>query len=132
MKNFLGLFIGVQSRLSFALTLLLRGRFVGKDMAGNSYYRGKKSVHTGREKRWVTYASGDPEASQVPPEYHGWLHHQTDVFPDADKESYRRPWQLPHQPNLTGTTLAYRPDGHLLRGGQRQKATGDYEVWIPE
>ena len=35
-------------------------------------------------------------------------------------------------PNLTGTKAAYRPPGHILKGGQRDKATGDYEAWTPE
>jgi len=34
-------------------------------------------------------------------------------------------------PNLTGTAEAYRPPGHVLAGGQRDKATGDYEPWKP-
>ena len=44
----------------------------------------------------------------------------------------RRPWQKDHQPNLTGTELAYRPPGHTLKGGRRDPATGDYEPWSPE
>ena len=34
----------------------------------------------------------------------------------------RYPWQKPHQPNLTGTPLAYRPPGSVLRGGERAHA----------
>jgi NADH:ubiquinone oxidoreductase subunit len=52
-------------------------------------------------------------------------------MPDAQSLSFRRPWQKPHQPNLTGTTEAFRPAGHLLEGGQRAKGTGDYEAWHP-
>jgi NADH:ubiquinone oxidoreductase subunit len=67
----------------------------------------------------------------VPPEWHGWLHHQSDVAPDESELSFRRPWQKPHQPNMTGTDQAYRPKGHILEGGQRDKAAGDYEAWSP-
>jgi NADH:ubiquinone oxidoreductase subunit len=44
----------------------------------------------------------------------------------------KRPWQKDHLPNLTGTAAAYRPPGHILQGGQRDKATGDYEPWVPD
>jgi NADH:ubiquinone oxidoreductase subunit len=43
----------------------------------------------------------------------------------------RYPWEKPHQPNMTGTPLAYHPPGSVLRGGHRPRATGDYEPWIP-
>ncbi|MDP6219258.1 MAG: NADH:ubiquinone oxidoreductase subunit NDUFA12, partial [Alphaproteobacteria bacterium] len=34
-------------------------------------------------------------------------------------------------PNLTGTKFAHRPAGHVLKGGKRAAATGDYEPWSP-
>ena len=37
------------------------------------------------ERRWVDYSSGNVEASEVPPEFHGWLHHQTNDFPKEKK-----------------------------------------------
>jgi NADH:ubiquinone oxidoreductase subunit len=43
----------------------------------------------------------------------------------------QRAWQKPHEPNLTGTDLAYRPPGHVLKGGARAPASGDYEPWVP-
>lgn len=107
-----------------------RGEKVGVDQLGNIYYRGKPRPGYKRERRWVMY-KGAPEASMVPPEWHGWLHYQSDVVPSEDGKSFRRKWQKPHQPNLTGTDKAYRPSGHILQGGQREKATGDYEAWSP-
>lgn len=105
---------------------------VGTDGYGNRYYRGKSARKgTYRERRWVIYKD-QPEASLIPPEWHGWLHHQTNIVPAEGEESYRRPWQKPHQPNLTGTQQAYRPPGHVLAGGQREAATGDYEAWRPK
>jgi NADH:ubiquinone oxidoreductase subunit len=75
----------------------------------------------------VIYA-GTPEATKVPPEWHAWLHHTTDLpIPDDG----RRFWQKPHLPNRTGTAEGYRPSGHDYRGGQRARATGDYEAWTP-
>lgn len=103
---------------------------VGTDELGNVYYRAAPRKGYKRERRWVMYKD-TPEASNVPPEWHGWLHHQTDSVPSNDDPSYRRPWQKPHQPNLTGTTGAYRPPGHILEGGKRDKATGDYTAWTP-
>lgn len=100
----------------------------GRDAFGNRYFRARRTPKGTREKRWVLYA-GEPEASKVPAEWHIWLHH-TSAAPLSDKE--RRPWQKPHQQNLTGTPDAYLPPGHTLEGGKRDKATGDYEAWTPE
>lgn len=111
------------------VTLTSGAKNVGTDSEGNKYYAAKPRKGYKRERRWVIY-KGAPEASKVPAEWHGWLHHQTDALP-TEEESFRRPWQKPHTPNLTGTNQAYRPPGHLLNGGQREKATGDYEAWTP-
>lgn len=107
-----------------------RGQKVGQDQLGNIYYRAKPRPGYKRERRWVMY-KGAPEASSVPPEWHGWLHHQSDEVPGENAASFRRVWQKPPQPNLTGTKQAYRPPGHILEGGQREKATGDYQAWQP-
>ena len=106
----------------------LRGRQVGSDGAGNIYYEDRKPrAGSLRVRRWVMYA-GDPEASKVPPEWHAWLHYTT---PTPLPEAGRRPWQKPHQANVTGTPESYRPPGHDYNGGQRARATGDYEAWTP-
>ncbi|HZL59519.1 MAG TPA: NADH:ubiquinone oxidoreductase subunit NDUFA12 [Stellaceae bacterium] len=115
----------------------LKGEHLGTDSFGNRYYRerGGGALKRGggrwsRERRWVIY-NGEVEASRVPPEWHAWLHHTIDSMPaDAGKRQY--PWQKEHQPNLTGTPAAYRPPGSLLKGGEREPATGDYEPWRPE
>lgn len=108
----------------------LYGEKVGTDPFGNDYYQERRRPRPGaRRKRWVIYA-GEPEASAVPPEFHAWLHYTTDTFP-ADAGRNRKPWQKPHQPNLTGSPGAYRPPGHVLEGGARAKGTGDYEPWTP-
>ena len=122
---------GVLSPVSFQLLLWRKGEYVGTDYFGNKYYRGKARKGYKRERRFVSY-SGDIEASSIPPEWHGWMHHQTDVVPQADAPSFRRSWQKPHTPNATSTPDAYRPKGHVLSGGKRDKATGDYEAWTPE
>ena len=103
---------------------------VGTDQYGNRYYEGRKPRRDGRLKRFVVY-EGQPEASKVPPDWHGWLHHTEDTPPPSGGFA-RRDWQKEHLPNLTGTVYAHRPSGHLLAGGKRKKATGDYEAWKPE
>ena len=112
----------------------LRGEEVGRDGAGNRYFREKGGgrVHKDslrRERRWVIY-QGEVEASRVPPEWHAWLHHTSDEIPPPEGPA-KYPWQKEHQANLTGSAQAYRPPGHTLSGGRRAKATGDYEPWIP-
>ncbi|MBL6934167.1 MAG: NADH:ubiquinone oxidoreductase subunit NDUFA12 [Alphaproteobacteria bacterium] len=110
------------------------GERVGRDEAGNRYYRrrggARRRANNGREQRWVMY-EGEREASRVPPEWHEWLHHTSDT-PPVEMPRPRPQWRKPHQPNLTGTREAYYPPGHVLGGGKRAPATGDYEPWRPQ
>lgn len=106
-----------------------RGSLVGTDGLGNRYFRSAVKGQWGREPRWVLYA-GEDEASLVPAEWHGWLHHRA-ALPPTEAPVVRHAWQKPHVPNLTGTEGAYRPPGHTLEGGRRAPATGDYEAWSP-
>ncbi len=113
-----------------ALELLharLTGRKVGTDSFGNAYFESRRKVPTyERTRRFVVLAKG-LDSSSVPPEWHAWLHHTT----AAPLERPAYPWLQPHQPNRTGTALAYRPKGHDYRGGQRAPTGGDYEAWTP-
>jgi NADH:ubiquinone oxidoreductase subunit len=113
------------------------GEPVGTDRFGNRYYREKNfrprergGGKFSRERRWVIY-NGEVEASKVPPEWHGWLHH-TFIEPPTVEPLLRRSWEKDHQPNLSGTIYAYKPRGSIARGGERQPATGDYEAWTPK
>ena len=109
-----------------------RGVRIGSDDFGNTYYEAKdtRDSYDGRKRRWVIY-NGYAEASKVPAEWHGWLHHTFDE-PPTRAPLPRRAWEKDHQPNLTGTVHAWRPKGSLTRGGDRQRAAGDYEAWSPE
>lgn len=118
---------GVLTNIQMLIYTLIHGGKVGKDINGNVYYRGKPRPGMQKERRWVVY-KGAPEATTVPPEWHGWLHYQTDVVP-ANDSPYRKPWQKPPQQNLTGTDAAYLPPS--LKGNGRDKATGDYVAWQP-
>lgn len=101
---------------------------IGTDRFGNVYYESKRDwLNYGRKRRYVIYA-GPADPTMVPPEWHSWLHH---VTAEPLSETKRFPWQQEHQPNRTGTALAYRPSGHDYAGGQRPVTTGDYEAWTP-
>ena len=128
MKRFLQLFFTWWNGATFGTLLWTRryGELVGEDEAGNRYYRTKDGAvdpSLGFERRWVIY-NGDAEASEIPPAWHGWMHHTVDVPPT--QENYRpNEWEKPHLPNLTGTP---RPIGRQARpwlpaAGRRLPAT---------
>ena len=99
------------------------GTRVGEDAQGNVYYQ-----TAGGKRRWVIYNS-EAEASRVPADWHGWLHHTWDA-PPTDVPLVHKPWERPHVPNLTGGPGAYRPAGSLLRA--EPVARRDYDAWQPE
>ncbi|KAJ1311446.1 hypothetical protein OPQ81_009935 [Rhizoctonia solani] len=88
------------------------GRFVGVDKLGNRYFENTNAEEElpGRH-RWVDYRQHEYNASQVPAEWHSWLHHIRNEPPTTDKvmQESQRPWQHGHIENLTGTRGAYRP-----------------------
>jgi NADH:ubiquinone oxidoreductase subunit len=129
-SGFFSLFGTLSPAHSGVARLLAGSRYRGTDSLGNKYYSAKARKGYRHDRRFVNY-KGRPEASMVPPEWHGWLHHQTDIVPAATGPTYRQPWQKPSQPNLTGTDAAYRPPGHLALGGERAPASSDYEAWTP-
>jgi NADH:ubiquinone oxidoreductase subunit len=96
------------------------GHCVGEDIFGNRYYTSSRTP----QKRWVLY-KGEAQASKVPAEWHGWLHHMMDSPPDKINSKV---WQKDHLPNLSGTPYAYHPKGAF---GKRASATGDYKAWTP-
>lgn len=109
------------------------GEHVGTDAQGNEYYRSKSDkmkTTEGYERRWVIYKNAN-DASNVPSEWHGWLHHSYDGVPESHLPPPRI-WEVDYSPNATGTSGAYRPQGALERGGRRARATGDYEAWSPD
>lgn len=112
------------------LTIMRRGQKVGADDYGNQYFEERQPSYDGKKRRWVTYR-GYADASRVPTEWHGWLHH---TFADAPTTTPlpRKVWEKDHQPNLTGTIHAWRPKGSLAKTGVRAAATGDYEAWSPD
>jgi NADH:ubiquinone oxidoreductase subunit len=133
-KTFLLRFFTWWNGATFSMLLFSRrrGEKVGTDEFGNTYFRsrgGKKDAALGHERRWVIY-NGEAEASRVPPGWAGWLAFTYDTAP-SQEEYHARDWQKPHEPNMTGTALAYRPKGSALGQGQRQSSGGDYKPWTP-
>ncbi|MBL29599.1 MAG: NADH:ubiquinone oxidoreductase subunit NDUFA12 [Rhodospirillaceae bacterium] len=121
----------MSASLGTRLFTYLHGEFVGEDEFGNRYFRDKiRPADWRKERRWVIYKD-DPEGSAVPPLWQGWLTHTISEAP-TERSFVTRPWVKPHIPNLTGTPAAYRPPGSLQAGGKRDRATGDYEPWVPE
>ena len=100
-----------------------RGKRVGEDGQGNIYYQTADG-----KRRWVIF-NGEMEASRVSPDWHGWLHHTWDKAP-TEAPLVKKPWERPHQENLTGTALAYAPPGSIRRGVPVERA--DYEAWTPK
>lgn len=96
---------------------------VGEDDQGNTYFE-----TSDRKRRWVIF-NGEAEASRVSPDWHGWLHHTWDE-PPTKKPLTHRVWEKPHQENLTGTPLAYAPEGSIRRPAPALRS--DYEAWTPE
>lgn len=112
-------------------TIAKRGALVGTDAFGNRYYQSRDNVsYDGRKRRWVIY-NGYAEASKVPPEWHGWLHYTLDE-PPTEVQLPRKAWETDYTPNLTGTPMAWRPQGSLAAEARRPAATGDYQAWTPE
>jgi NADH:ubiquinone oxidoreductase subunit len=107
-----------------------RAHAIGEDEFGNRYFEERQESLEGRKRRYVTYR-GYADPSKVPPDWHGWLHHTFDK-PPTQEPLRRQSWEKDHIPNLTGTIWAWRPKGSLAKGGDRQKATGDYEAWQPD
>ena len=99
------------------------GRKVGQDAEGNTYYQTRDG-----KRRWVIY-NGETEASRVPPDWHGWLHH-TYAEPPTVAPLPRKGWEAPHQPNLTGTPAAWVPPGSLRRAEPAPRR--DYDAWQPD
>ncbi|XP_055329057.1 probable NADH dehydrogenase [ubiquinone] 1 alpha subcomplex subunit 12 [Paramacrobiotus metropolitanus] len=85
------------------------GTHVGTDKYGNKYYE-NNYYFVGRN-RWVIYNKAffvDYDGSQIPAEWHAWMHYTTDLPPTV-KPPVNYKWMVPHQENKTGTSEAYFP-----------------------
>lgn len=94
---------------------------VGVDKFGNKYYEKLGDTQYGRH-RWVEYASKNRyNASQVPPEWHGWLHFITDHTGDELLLLRPKRYGVEHKENLSGEgeQYIYHSKGHSLNPSQR-------------
>ncbi|KAG5617435.1 hypothetical protein H5410_017259 [Solanum commersonii] len=104
---------------------------VGVDKFGNKYYEKLGDTQYGRH-RWVEYAQKNRyNASQVPAEWHGWLHHVTDHTGDELLLLKPKRYGLEHKENFSGEGDAYiyHSKGHTLNPGQRDWTR--YQTWQP-
>ncbi|XP_039263251.1 NADH dehydrogenase [ubiquinone] 1 alpha subcomplex subunit 12-like [Styela clava] len=91
---------------------LRRGDLIGTDDLGNKYYENNR-YFVGRN-RWVDYAQDtfaqkwEFNASQVPSEWHRWLHYMTDD-PPTKVPPTPRPFMMKHEATKTGTDDCYVP-----------------------
>ena len=99
------------------LYTLFTWKYAGSDEFGNKYYINSKG------RRWVIYKK-DIESSQIPSEWHLWMHFLTKNIPVPKKKF---DWQINHQENLTGTVKAHKPDG--LLSANSNKNIKKYETW---
>ncbi|CAI5483626.1 unnamed protein product [Closterium sp. Yama58-4] len=107
----------------------LGARLVGTDSHGNKYYE-RMDAQNGRH-RWVEYKeSWGYNASTVPPEWHGWLHHITDDLPDKIL-AFKPHYGLEHRANFTGKgdAFIYHAKGHALNPNQRDWSR--VQTWLP-
>lgn len=77
------------------------GTFVGEDKFGHKYYENNEYFIP--RNRWVEYPQRvwlEYDASQIPPEWHRWLHHMTDETPVV-KPPKNPKWVLDHVENLS-------------------------------
>ncbi|KAI5554968.1 hypothetical protein POPTR_019G051400v4 [Populus trichocarpa] len=105
-------------------------KLVGVDKFGNKYYQNLETIH-GRH-RWVEYAEKSRyNASQVPPEWHGWLHFITDHTGDELLMLKPKRYSIEHKENLSGEgeEYIYHSKGHTLNPGQKDWTR--YQSWQP-
>ncbi|EGD72696.1 hypothetical protein PTSG_04425 [Salpingoeca rosetta] len=84
---------------------VMPGTLVGVDKLGNRYYEDRTQMF-GQHRR-VDYASSQPDGSQIPGEWHRWMHYMTDDLPNSEEPLKK--WQAMHTENYTGTTKQYVP-----------------------
>lgn len=115
--------------ISTKINLFLNYKQYGKDEFGNKYFIAKKIDPVLKKRKRMVMYNGMPEPTKIPPLWHAWLHYLIDEVEVAGGEYV---WQKKHLPNLTGTDYAYRPPGHISRGGVRDRVSADYDEWEPK
>ena len=108
------------------LYTFLKGKKVGEDHFGNSYYESKD-----KQNRWCIY-SNQSDASRISPEWNSWLRFISDSIPEGNEMVYK--WQKVFNGNLTGLDTAYKP--HVAKADYLKEDSriykSDYKAWKPE
>ena len=108
------------------LFTIFKGKKVGEDYLGNSYYESKN-----QEKRWCIYFD-QSEASRISPEWNSWLRFISNSVPEKYNITYE--WQKFYKGNATGLDSAYKPS--IIREGRMGEDLDDYQsdykAWKPE
>ena len=97
---------------------LFYGKLKGTDEFGNKYYESKLG------KRWVIYKN-EAEASNISNEWYSWIHFINNKIIVSDKNLKKYSWEKQRQPNLTGTSKAYRPK----KIKENKNISKKYESW---
>lgn len=87
------------------------GTLIGTDKYGNKYYEDTGNYYFFSRHRYVVYPYVDRytfDASQVPSEWHRWLHYMTDDPPTKVPPEPRKFLQS-HEANQTGSKMEYVP-----------------------
>lgn len=85
----------------FRMDVTRAGTLVGEDKFGNKYF--EDNSYFMPRNRWVVYPEKvwlDYDASQVPPEWHRWLHHIADKPPTIEPPVDHK-WILQHTENTS-------------------------------
>lgn len=109
-----------------------RGVFKGTDLYGNSYYEDLDAIF-GRQ-RYVVYkkfSAQGGDASEVPAEWHGWLHSMTDECPtEAPPQPVAYKVRHRKMDSIFSEKDNYIPPGHYRRQDPKF-STQPYESWRP-
>ena len=108
------------------LYTFMKGKKVGEDHFGNSYYESKD-----KKNRWCIY-SNQSEASRISPEWNSWLRFISVESPKDNNTTYK--WQKLFNGNLTGLDSAYKPRIERTSGSKEDLDSykSDYKAWKPE
>ncbi len=118
----------LRQRLRHAFFVVFRrAAYRGKDIRGNRYY---ELMTRGRVERFVVYAKLC-DASNVTPDWHGWLHFMTDLYPENELFDHWS-WQKMPLPNLTGTVFAYHSKENVRLKMEKRETLGGYVPWQPK
>jgi len=118
-----------QVRLSNELRF---GELKGQDQFGNRYFESLNADTIPGRHRWVESANTrEFNASNVPAEWHSWLHYTSD---QPISNSYSIKYKLKHQPTALsemGTNANYLPPSHYITGAKVEAKTAKYDSWNP-